>query len=153
MKRLFFVITMLFVAVASATISAQAPKPVSWRISVKMTSQTEGKVTFKAILQPGWHLYGTQLPKNGPKPTVFNMANSEGVAFSSELKPSIAPIKVHDTMFDLDLTWWDANVSFSRTFKVTDPAKAKIVCNISFMSCNNETCSPPQTITLNKVIK
>lgn len=132
--------------------SAQAPAPVKWRMTVKMTSPTEGKVTMKAILQPGWHLYGTELPQNGPKPTTFSFDGSAGVKFISELTPARKPLTVHDNMFDLDLTWWDADIAFTRTFKVTDADAAKIAVAISFMSCNNETCSPPSTEKFTKQV-
>ena len=150
MKRIFIFLTVLITAVFLNVASAQAPKHVTWRLTVKMTSATEGVMTLKAVIEPGWHLYGTNLPKNGPKPTVFNLSECKGITFTSALTPSRNPIKVHDNMFDMDLTWWDADITFRRNFKITNKEKANIVCNISYMSCNNKTCSPPETTQLTK---
>ena len=63
---------------AATAAMAQTVQPVKWRISVKMTSKTEGVVTIRAIVGQGWHLYGLDIPKGGPKPTSFNFSKSEG---------------------------------------------------------------------------
>lgn len=141
-KNLLFILTLLF----ALTVSAQESVPsVQWRFNVKMTSATEGEVIMKATLAEGWHLYGTKIPANGPKPTIFDFAGSEGVTFISELTASIAPVKIHDDMFGMDLTWWDSDVTFRRKFKVTNPSNAVIAGKVVFMSCNKITCAPPST--------
>ncbi|MCM1483176.1 MAG: protein-disulfide reductase DsbD N-terminal domain-containing protein [Muribaculaceae bacterium] len=150
MKRISLLIASFIAVFALNVAFAQAPKHVTWRMTVKMTSATEGTVTLKAVLEPGWHLYGTSLPKGGPKPTVFDMSASKGIVFTSAITPTRTPVKVHDEMFSLDLTWWDTDITFKRNFKVKDKSTADINCKISFMSCNNKTCSPPETVTLTK---
>ena len=56
MKRIFIFLTVLITAVFLNVASAQAPKHVTWRLTVKMTSATEGVMTLKAVIEPGWHL-------------------------------------------------------------------------------------------------
>jgi thiol:disulfide interchange protein DsbD len=65
MKKLTF----LFVALIISAVTAMAQSPIKWRTTYKMTSQTEGVLTVKAIVTEGWHLYGTELPEGGPKAT------------------------------------------------------------------------------------
>lgn len=151
MKRftLFCLITLLAV-VATA---AQGANAIRWRMSVKMTSDTEGVITLRAVVQQGWHLYGTQLPANGPKPTKFNFSNSVGIQTVGNLTPSRKPLTVHDEMFDMDLTWWDANVEFTQKFKITNREGAKVVATVNFMGCNNQNCLPPKTETLTYIFK
>jgi thiol:disulfide interchange protein DsbD len=131
---------------------SQGESPIRWQVTVKMTSADSGVATFKARISDGWHLYGFKLPEGGPKSTVIDMSQSTGISFTGELKPDRAPIKVHDTMFDLDLTWWDSDIAFRRPFKVTDAAKARLAGKITYMGCNDETCSPPKTQAFDKKI-
>lgn len=144
MKR----ILLMFFAVVLGVVAMSAQEPIRWRMSVKMTSDTEGVVTLRAIVDEGWHLYGTLLPENGPKPTVFNFTGSAGVKFSGNLIPSRKPVTVEDKMFEMTLSWWDTNVEFTRHFTVEKKEGAKIVANVQFMACNDQNCMPPKTQTL-----
>ena len=145
-------ISLILVVLLSTILSVSAQKPIKWRSNVKMTSETEGVVTIKAIIEPGWHLYGTQIPSGGPKATKIDLSSSEGVKFVGNITPSIAPKKVYDKTFDLNLNWWDQNVSFTQKFKLSSKKGAKIVGVISFMGCNDQTCLPPSTQSINIVV-
>lgn len=145
-------ISLILVVLLSSLFSMSAQKPIKWRSNVKMTSETEGVVTIKAIIEPGWHLYGMQIPSGGPKATKIDLTSSEGVKFVGNITPSIAPKKVYDKTFDLNLNWWDQNVTFTQKFKVTSKKSAKIVGVISYMGCNDQTCSPPSTQSINIVV-
>ncbi len=46
---------------------------------VKATGPNQGTVTFRALIEKGWHLYGLELPKDGPKPTEFNLEGSKDI--------------------------------------------------------------------------
>ncbi|MCM1292823.1 MAG: protein-disulfide reductase DsbD N-terminal domain-containing protein [Bacteroides sp.] len=125
---------------------------MKWRVNVKMLNSTEGEVIITATIAEGWHLYGTSLPKNGPRPTVFDFSASKGVKFTGALTQSSEPEVYHDKMFDLKLSCWTGKVTFRRRFKVTDAETAAIAGSISFMSCNNSTCNPPSKEKFNKKI-
>lgn len=154
MKNLKYLLTaILFVTFAFSVQGQSQQKPVSWRISVKMTSKTEGIVTVKATPVQGWHFYGTTLPAGGPKPTSLDFSKSTGVKFLGKTVETPKPKSVHDDMFDLTLTWWDTTARFTRKFKVTDPAKAKVACDVTYMACNDQTCSMPETVSLTKQIQ
>lgn len=150
MNRLF---VMVFGLMLSLVALAQAPEAsVRWQVTVRMTSATEGTAVFKARLQPGWHLYGMQLPQGGPKPTVIDLAASKGVKFTSPLKPDREPLTVHDKMFGIDLNWWDSDIVIRRKFTVTDPSDARIAGKITYMGCNDQTCSPPSDFKFDKPV-
>ena len=148
MKKISLIITFLLCTI----VSVYAQNPIKWRSSVKMTSATEGVVTIKAIIQPGWHLYGTQIPSGGPKATKFDLSSSVGVKLEGAIKPSISPKKVYDKAFDLNLNWWDQTVEFTQKFKLTSKSNAKIVGSITYMGCNDQTCLPPSTQTINVLV-
>lgn len=143
MKRL-----LLILAVIAACIGAvSAQNPIRWRMSVKMDSETEGTVTLRALLEPGWHLYGTSMPADGPKPTTFEF-KLNGVALSGKLTASKPTVKRLDPMFGTELNWWESNVEFVQHFTLTERAGARISATVSFMGCNDATCLPPKSQTL-----
>lgn len=144
MRRL---LTTIF-AVALFVLSAVAQSTVTWTVSTKMTSDTEGTLTVTGTIQPGWHIYGLSLPEGGPTPTKVSFTR-KGVEFTSDLRVSPAPISQHDAMFDLELTFWENKVVFTRNFKITHPKDASLQVQINYMCCNDEQCRPPKTDKIN----
>lgn len=131
---------------ATAAVAQNVQNPIKWRMTVKMTSPDTGVVTLRAIVPAGWHLYGTSLPKNGPVPTTFNFDKSTGVEFTEDFVPSTKPVTKKDEMFDLTLTQWESNVTFTRRFKLKgDVRNAVIDGSVRYMGCNDQNCLPPST--------
>lgn len=143
MKRTLLIIT----ALLAVALAAAAQNPIRWRMSVKMTGEDTGIVTVRALVADGWHLYGTQLPENGPRPTRFEFT-TKGVTLTGNLTASIPTEPHHDSMFDMDLNWWAGNVAFTRTFTLDNPADASISVSVTYMGCNDKNCLPPKTETL-----
>lgn len=152
MKFLKYAVVLSFLLFA-ISLSAQGPQsPFVWRANVKMLNQTEGELIMKVDIAQGWHLYGTNLPKNGPKPTRFDLSKSTGVKFVGSPKPSVNPVEKFDSMFNLKLNYWTGRVVFRQRFKVTGKQNPKIVGTINYMGCNDETCSAPATFNFNKPV-
>ncbi len=135
---------MLLAAVAVA-VAASAQTGVKWRTAVRMTSATEGEVTVRAIIPEGFHMYGMEAVKGGPVATAFNFDASAGVASQGKTAFSPAPVAGMDEAFGTQLQWWTGRVAFTRKFRVTDPAKARIAIAIKYMMCNGANCLPPRT--------
>lgn len=129
-----------------------AQKPIKWRTSAKMINETEGVITMKAIIEPGWHLYGTNIPSGGPKATKFDFSGSTGITLVGEIISSTQPLKVHDKVFDITLCWWDKTTSFTQKFIKKKKENAKIIGTIQYMGCNDQTCLPPSTQNVNIVV-
>ena len=146
---------MFLLVLAGSAVAANAQNPFTWRANVKMKNATDGEVIIKVGVADGWHLYGMNLPKGGPKATVFDFSKSAGVKFTGSVTPSVSPVEKVDKMFNLKLSYWTSDVTFRQKFKVTDKAKAKIVGTVSYMGCNDVTCSAPKTFdfTKNVVVK
>lgn len=152
MKR--YLILMAVAVMTAVAALAQAPKPIEWRMNARMTSETEGVLTIKAIVAPGWHLYSTSLPENaGPKPTKIEISHPASLTWTSNMTPSVAPMEKEDAVFEVKLSWWEESVTFTRKFTTTNPAApGKIDAKITFMGCNDETCTPPSTVTLSRTV-
>lgn len=141
MKR---ILTMIVCTVMLSLAVAAQTNPVSWKTSVKMTSKTEGVITMTATMQSGWHIYNTTLVEGGSyKNTKITFTDSKGIKLVGATKASAKAVTVDDKDFGL-ISYWDGKVTFTQKFKVTDKKTARIVGNINYMSCNDETCMPPK---------
>ena len=155
MKNNIRILAILIATFFCITASAQmqsGSNPVKWRVNVKMISSNVGEVIMTATIDDGWHLYGMNMPKGGPKSTEIDFTGSKGVKFEGGLSQSVAPTVYHDSMFEMKLSCWEKKVTFRRKFKVTDRANALIAGSISFMSCNNINCSAPVTEKFSKKV-
>lgn len=145
--------SLLAILVSAQGWSQNMSNPVKWKLNYKMISATEGEAIIIATISDGWHLYGTNLPKGGPKSMAFDFSTSEGVKFIGELSPSIPSKSYRDEMFGMTLSCWEKRVVFRRKFKITNKQNARIGVSVTFMSCNDVTCSAPATETLSKKIQ
>ena len=153
MKRFISLFTILIGALIMFGASAQrAESPFAWRANVKMLSATEGEVIVKVTIAQGWHLYGMSLPKGGPKPTKFNFSASSGVKFIGNVTASEKQVTKTDKMFNLTLNYWTDTVTFRQKFKVTNASSAKIEGTVTYMGCNDNSCSPPSTFKISKAV-
>lgn len=153
MKKFRYLTVLLAVLVCAVAASAQ--NHVRWRTTVKMTDATSGVLTVKALVDEGWHMYGTDVPKGGPVATQLNFDASQGVKFTGKFKPSVAPVKTNDAMFDMTVTYWgNPGVTFTRTFKLTGKKEdAVIKGSVKYMVCDDKNCMPPKTESITLKIK
>lgn len=145
MQRLYSIILSLMMFAFGA--NAQMLEPIVWSSTIKMTSNNEGVMTFKASIDDGWHLYSFDLPENGPNATKISFEKTSGIELLGEIVPSRQPIDTVDLVFNIRVGWWDADVEFSQKFKVIDEGKYDISGEIYFQACNGETCIAPTTET------
>ena len=141
-KKLSF---LLFFSVLSTLFaSAQIITPVTWENSITFTSDNAGEISFSAKIDEGWHMYGTELPKeSGIQATTVAWDELEGIELEGSLIPSRPAHEQFDEVMSMTLNWWSENITLTQKFKVTDKNSYKISGNIKYMVCNDKTCQPP----------
>lgn len=142
MKRYITIVLMALLVVTVAC--AQIVTPVKWNSQVKMTDDKHGVVMLKAVIDKGWHMYGTEIPEGGPVATSVEWSTLKGVKLDGKLTPSVRPQEQHDKNFDMLLKWWEGQVTLSQNFTVTEE-QYEIKGTIRYMSCNDTQCSAPET--------
>ena len=117
----------------------QAQDRVSWSASY---DKSTSKLLIVADLAPGWHVYSQDVDKMaGPVPTSFEFvfpANYQLVDGVEEPKG----VTAFDENFEAELTYFEKNVRFSQ--KLSGSGSAEVKCIVTFMTCNNVTCYPPE---------
>lgn len=140
-KNLFLLIAFFTVSIIA---QAQILTPVKWTKSVKMTDDRNGVITFTATIDNGWHMYSNDSPADGPTPLSVNWKNTKGVKLVGGLTPSKAPTTIDDEAFMMKVRQWEGKVTLTQKFTVTED-KYNIDGDLQFMSCNDQTCTPPAT--------
>lgn len=141
-RRVALLIVTLLCAVS---LSAQMAGEVRWTASVEKTSANAGKVVLKAAIPSGWHIYGMELPDEDTQATEFSFESND-VDFTGAVTPSVPAGMHHDAMLEIDLTWWEGSVTFTRDFRLKPGVShATIKCSVAYMACTEQSCTRPTT--------
>ena len=122
----------------SSIIFGQMMNPIKWEAK-ETTKDNSVTITYKATIEDGWHLYGTDIPEGGPNATTFTYNNLVGVEPIGEIKAVSPSVTKFEEMFGIELTWFEKEAIFTQEFKINEKEWG-IGVNISFMGCNDETC-------------
>lgn len=140
MKRIILSLYLLFIVVSQ--LFAQIVEPVKWSFESKQDG-SEAILVFKAVIEEGWHLYDTQLPDGGPIKTTIYFADSTLFDFSGELVKDPLPTEFFDKTFNMKLGYFSKQAVLTQKIKLKSAEKVDIKGFVEFMSCNDETCTPP----------
>jgi len=121
---------------------AQIVEPVKWTFESKQEGN-EATLIFKAKIEEGWHLYDTQLEEGGPIKTSIHFSDSTLFDFVGELVKDPLPVKYFDKIFNMNVGYFSDQVTLTQKIKLINPGKTEIKGFVEFMSCNDETCTPP----------
>lgn len=144
MHKLYLLL--LTILLASGQAFAQMMEPIQWNIELKAVQEEDVKeVVLTATLEPGWHLYGLDLPEGGPQPTSIVFERLAGVEKIGSITSETPLITKYDEIFQMELSWYDQQTVFRQQFKIKDPNAYNIEGYVRFMGCNDQNCLPPMT--------
>ena len=146
MKRLYLTMLALLLMVAA---QAQMADPVHFSSELKMLKGNEAEILFKATIDPGWHVYSTDLGDSGPIEATFTVEKMTGAELVGKLKPVGKEIKKFDAMFGMELRFFENAATFSQKIRFTQP-QYDIDGYLEFGACNDESCLPPTQVTFRK---
>ncbi len=146
-------LTYFLLLVSIISLQAQIFDPVKWTFSQRTISPTEVELVFEASIQNSWHMYGIQLPEDGPIPTSFIFEKTEGAVLSGKIIPQSKLIKEYDPIFDMELSWYKEKAVFTQ--KITRQAHSETFISgfVRFMCCNDSSCLPPKKVPFLFTIK
>lgn len=137
--------TILFLFALSAM--AQMMDPVHFTTELKKLKGNEAELVFSATIDPGWHVYSTNLGSNGPISASFNTVKMDGAELVGKLQTRGHEIKNFDKLFDMELRYFEKAVTFVQKIRFTKPHYS-IDCYVEYGACNDEACLPPSEATL-----
>ena len=137
--------TILFLIALSTM--AQMMDPVHFTSQLKLLKEGEAELVFSATIDPGWHVYSTNLGNDGPIAASFNTVKMEGAEPVGKLQARGSEIKKYDKLFDMELRYFEKAVTFVQKIRFTKP-QYDIDCYVEYGACNDEACLPPSEASL-----
>ena len=138
LTHLFFLLAITLMA------HGQMVDPVHFTQQLK-TSGSEGEIIFSAKIDPGWHVYSTDVGDAGPTAATFNVVKMDGAETVGALKPVGNVVEMYDEMFGAKLRFFERQAQFVQKIKFTKPSY-DIDCFLEFGACNDEMCMPPTQV-------
>ena len=142
MKRLF----LQFIFVMTAFIAqAQMMEPVKFTTKLDVKNDGTGEIVFSAKIDPGWHVYSTDIGDDGPTRATFNVTAMDGVETIGTLQPRGKVTEKYDEMFGTTLRFFELKGAFVQKVRFTKPTYS-IDCYLEYGACNDQMCLPPTTV-------
>ena len=139
MKRLFSMVVLLI------TTTAAMVAQINFNVSYKRVSPTELDVVFTGTADAGWHIYSTNIPDGGPNPAEFGVDKLEGAELVGSLQPGAGAKTEYDAMFEMDITFFENNCTFTQRLKLTAENYA-VKGYLNYSACNDQNCLPPTNV-------
>ena len=139
MKKLIFLLGLLLTFGLG---KAQMQDPVHWKFSVTDVSKTEKELQFTASIDDHWHVYGINIPEDGPTPTSFTFTTVEGAELVGNVTSASNLITKYDETFGMELNWYEKEVTFIQRIKLTGETFT-VKGYLRYMCCDDQSCLPP----------
>ena len=124
---------------------AQMQNPVQFKTEWKNLSANEAEIVFSATIEPGWHVYSTDLGEDGPTSATFNIDKIEGAELTGKLTPVGNVIEKMDPIFEMKVKYFEGKAQFSQKVKLTG-GKYTVTGYLEFGACNDQSCLPPTSV-------
>jgi len=142
MKKAFF-LTLL----TALTSFAFAQNPVSWSFSSKKINGKLYELHLVATIQPGWHLYSQNQPKDAiALPTAFSFNKNPLLVFDGNVKEQGKLEKFKDDKLGISANQFSQKVEFIQKVKVKGNVKTNVTGKLEFQTCDDKKCLPPKTV-------
>jgi len=146
MKRFFLSLVMILITFAAW---AQMADPVHFRSELIILQDNNAEIVFSATIDPGWHVYSTDINDDGPTRATFHADKLDGVELVGKLTPRGNVKEEYDEMFETTLRFFENQGAFVQKIRFTKP-KYDISCYLEYGACNDQMCMPPSTVEFNK---
>lgn len=145
MRLLLSILTMM----SALVLHAQMIDPVHFTSELKTGKGAEAEIVFHATIDNGWHVYSTDIGKDGPIEATFNIVKMDGAELVGKLEPQGNVIRKMDKLFGMELKYFENEATFVQKIKFTKP-QYDIDCYLEYGACSDESCLPPSEVELKK---
>lgn len=144
-------IVFLMCCFVATVVQGQIQKPVKWSYAAKRVSAKEAMVYFKAVIEPGWHIYSAYQAEGGPVKTGFSFEKASGYRLVGKiLEPK--PVTKHEEAFDMQVGYFERAVVFQQKVSIL-AGTATVKGSVEFMVCNDKECLPPEEVHFSVPVK
>ncbi len=145
MKKYIIILTGLVFLINNNSIS-QVFDPVKWTFESKEINNKKVDLIFEATIDPGWHLYGLNIPENGPIATSIIFTDTAGYEITGKAVSVTNPEIKYDPIFGIDLELFSDKATFKQQIEKITKEDLTITGYVEFMSCDDQRCLPPKEV-------
>ena len=135
----------LFLYIFPLLLQAQILEPVTFKTELKKVSDEKVEIVFTGTIDPGWHVYSTDLGDGGPISATFHVDKIQGAEPVGKLKPVGKEVSGFDQMFEMQVRYFEKTAQFVQELKLTGGAYA-VEGYLEYGACNDENCLPPTQV-------
>lgn len=141
-----FLATALFLMFAFVS-SAQILTPVKWEFASESLGNNEYNLIFTAKIDDGWTVYSQFTEDDGPVPTELIFENLNGAELLGKATEQGHKKEGMDKLFEVNVIKFLDDEDFVITQKVKASDNSKPISGyLTFMTCDNSRCLPPEDI-------
>lgn len=142
----------VLLSILSLVSVGQIEDPVRWSFDSKQITENTFDLLFTAAIEEHWHIYSNTLdPDKGPVPTTFDFTADKSYQLNKGIKEP-KPINEYDKNFDMDLLYFNNEVTFVQRVKVLAESTT-IKGELTYMTCDDSKCLPPEYVNFSFDLK
>ena len=142
MKKLLSILGLLL---SSIYIQAQILDPVSFSTEFNKVSDDVAEIVFTAQIDPGWHIYSTELGDGGPISASFNVDRMTGAHVDGKLLPVGNEQAVFDKLFNMEVRYFEKTAKFVQRVRL-EGGTYRLEGYLEYAACNDQNCLPPSEV-------
>ena len=146
MKKITSLLLLWMLVIAA---QAQMADPVHFKSELKQLDGANAEIVFTATIDPGWHVYSTDLGEDGPVSATFHTDRLVGAELVGKLQPRGKVTEEDDPMFGMKLRFFERVGTFVQKIRFT-AEKYDIDCYLEYGACNDQMCMPPTQVMFKK---
>ena len=138
---------LLLLAALSACLPCQAQmqEPVKFAVTGVKTPDGKFLVRFTGQAEPGWHVYGTDIPEGGPTAATLHIDEAQGLKAEGALRATGKVHRAEDPMFGMTVSYMEGKATFEQAFTITAP-RYSVRGYLTYGACSQENCMPPSNV-------
>ena len=148
---IIFLMAAVILTASKQSAFAQILHPVHWSYAAKKTNKNEVVIFIKATFDEGWHIYSINQKDGGPVKTSFTFLPSKTYRLLEDVKEP-NPISKYEKTFSMDVNYFEKSVIFQQKVQLTS-SDAVVGGTVSFMTCNDQKCLPPDEVNFHISVK
>lgn len=152
MKKLLLLSLSLFLAIFTARATDKEEGPVTWNVQVQPVSGDTYKLVINAKMKDGFHIWALEAGGDGSLiNTEISLEQFDIHWVDVDWRLSKKPKTETYDYIDGAVNYFDKQVQFSRNFT---GAKGNVIKGtITYQSCNESMCFPPEDVPFEVTIK
>ena len=137
--------SLLLLWVMALPLMAQFQEPVKFSVSQNKLSDSEFELVFTGTVDPGWHVYSTDIPDGGPTSAAITFDEQTGVEPAGKLTAKGNVHKAFDELFGMEVSYMETKAVFVQKMRITAPSYS-VKGYLTYGACNDENCMPPTNV-------